>query len=288
MNNFTRCPSQDGIIDSIKEIIMKNIVKKSMVPVFAAAFCVLAAGQAQAVSVNVFQVDLSGSSYDDHIDNNSAIMTWFASQGMNTLSDVNILEDFEGQNPYWYQKSEPTGVGTFTATGNPGTGSTSYNSVTGNDSPDPHFRVRNFDANGRYNVFPIDGGTNYLDSADITELTLVLTPGLDNLFFTVTDASDIRAVTTTNVGGVSGDINFRQRNGSLWFVGIDGEGEDLTTITWATNHVLTGNPYSNDGFGLDSFGTVNSVPEPATALLLGAGLLPLMGFLRRKKEEDEV
>ncbi|CAK8721309.1 hypothetical protein GMJAKD_10510 [Candidatus Electrothrix aarhusensis] len=264
---------------------MKNIVKKSMVPVFAAAFCVLAAGQAQAVSVNVFQVDRSNLTPGG----NPEIMSWLNDRGMaNNQGNVTILEDFEGQNPDWYQNLGPTGVGTFTATGNPGTGSTSYNRASGSTSNDPYFEVRDYNANGRYNVFPVDGGTNYLDSADITELTLDLTPGLDNLFFTVTDASDIRAVTTTNVGGVSGDINFRQRNGSLWFVGIDGEGEDLTTITWATNHVLTGNPYSNDGFGLDSFGTVSghSVPEPATALLLGAGLLPLMGFLRRKKEDE--
>ncbi|MCI5164300.1 MAG: PEP-CTERM sorting domain-containing protein [Candidatus Electrothrix sp. AX5] len=64
---------------------------------------------------------------------------------------------------------------------------------------------------------------------------------------------------------------------------------ELTGITWAVNNrYAPDSPYSNDGFGLDSFGTVSghSVPEPATALLLGAGLLPLMGFLRRKKEEE--
>ncbi|MCI5210761.1 MAG: PEP-CTERM sorting domain-containing protein [Candidatus Electrothrix sp. ATG2] len=261
---------------------MKTMTKKSRVPVFATALCFLAAGQAQAVTVNVFQVNLN----DLTPAGNSEIMSWLNDQGMaNDFNNVAMLEDFEGQTSGWYQNLGDTGVGTFTATGNPGTGSSSYNSASGSTSSDPFFEVRDYEADGRYNVFPADSGTNYLDSADITELTLDLIPGLDNLFFTVTDPSDVRAITTTNTDGVSGDIDYRQRDGSLWFVGIDGEGEDLTTVSWVTNHVLTGDPYSNDGFGLDSFGTVSGhqVPEPVTTLLFGAGLIPLVGSLRRKK-----
>jgi hypothetical protein len=110
----------------------------------------------------------------------------------------------------------------------------------------------------------------------------------ENLFFTITDPSDIWADTIVSGDTGSNSIDFHQSNGSLWFVGIDGEGDMLSTVTWKTNKFYNDTAYTNDGYGLDSFGTVNQVPEPATALLLGAGLLPLMGFLRRKKEEDEV
>ncbi|MCI5166474.1 MAG: PEP-CTERM sorting domain-containing protein [Candidatus Electrothrix sp. GM3_4] len=259
---------------------MKNLTK-NIVPAFAAACLILAAGQAQAVSVSIYSGnDISG------------IQSWFSSQGATSLSDITILEDFEGQTADWYDTLDSPDLGLFTATGEPGTGSTAYRGPDG-----AHFEIRDYDANGRYNVYPLgDDGTNYLDSADITELSLQLyldedDQGLANLFFTMTDPGDVRGITTINGQTIEGtqnldDILNSQHNGSLFFVGIDGQGEDLTNVTWAVNR-SNGDVHTNDGFGVDSIGTVN-VPEPATALLLGAGLLPLMGFLRRKKEEDEV
>jgi len=257
-----------------------------MVPAFAAALCVLAAGQAQAVSVDVFEVTA---------DNAAGIYGWFQSQGMGgDLSNLTILEDFEGQATGWYEELDSMGspeLGFFEATGEPGTGSTAYKG-----GPEARFEIRDYDANGRYNVYPFgDDGTNYLDSADITQLTLNLLldeddKGFENIFFTVSDPGDVGAITTTTGmttfgnSGV-GDILSGNTNGSLWFVGVavEEEGEYLSRITWDVTKNGTG--YTNDGYGLDSIGTVNRVPEPATALLLGAGLIPLMGFLRRRKEE---
>jgi hypothetical protein len=271
------------------ENIMKNLVKKSMVPAFAAAFCFLAAGQAQAVSVDVFEVTA---------DNAAGIYGWFQSQGMGgDLSNLTILEDFEGQATGWYEELDSMGspeLGFFEATGEPGTGSTAYKG-----GPEARFEIRDYDANGRYNVYPFgDDGTNYLDSADITQLTLDLIldesdEGFNNIFFTISDPGDVGAITTstgTTTLGIegAGSITSGNQNGSLWFVGIavDEEVEGyLSRVTWdVTNN--DGTVHTNDGYGLDSIGTVNSVPEPATALLLGAGLLPLMGFLRRKKEDE--
>jgi len=273
---------------------MKNLVKKSMVPAFATALCVLAAGQAQAVSVNIFQIT------DPHsLAANAGIIGWLNAQGManDPFNNVTILEDFEGQDPGWYTDLS-TDVGTFVATGDPGTGSTSYNANHNPGSSDPYFEVRDYDANGRYNVYPFHTGTNYLDSADITQLTLELYldesgKGLKNLFFTVTDPGDIGAITTTTGIALTSEIDSRElgtidsgsSDGSLWFVGVAVDEDEgyLAQIIWDVKK-NNGTGFTDDGFGLDSLGTVN-VPEPATALLLGAGLIPLMGFLRRRKEE---
>jgi len=270
---------------------MKNLVKKSMVPAFASALLILAAGQAQAVSVSVLNTV-------DAVDN------WFTSRGAASIdadslydymglrasSTVDMLENFESVTEGWYATLGTGNVGTFTATGEPGTGSSAY---TG--GPEPRFEIRDYDANGRENVYPWGIGDNYLDSADVSEITWNLkdaAPDYGNLFFTLTDPSDVGALTTVGTsfeffgGSAAGSIE-DQLNGSLWFVGVDGQGEILEKITLATTYAASGNAHTNDGFGIDSIGTVRqSVPEPATALLLGAGLLPLMGFLRRKKEDE--
>lgn len=230
---------------------MKNLAMKSMVPALASALLILAAGQAQALSVSI-------------------------TSGFFTMpSNGIILEDFEGQPAGWYETLS-TNVGLFTAVGNPGT------------SDNPFFEVRDYNANGRYNVASLDG--KYLDSAGITALSLNLTPGYNNIFFTITNPGTLRGVTTTGshatFDNIFGDIAANSNNdGSLWFVEIADADYDLTGITWEVN-TTNGGANSNDGFSLDSFGTVNSVPEPATALLLGAGLIPLMGYLRRKKKEE--
>lgn len=265
---------------------MKNLVKKSMVPAFASALLILAAGQAQAVSVSV-------------LDSVDAVDNWFTSRGAASISagslydymglrassTVDMLENFESVTEGWYATLGTGNVGTFTATGEAGTGATAHGGGVA------LFEIRDDGQAGRENVYPWGIGDNYLDSADVSEITWTLpSHEYENIFFTLMDPSDVgaRSVAGTNVGG-SGATGYidNQLNGSLWFVGVDGEGVDLSTITLATIYAASGNAHTGDGFGLDSIGTVRqSVPEPATALLLGAGLLPLMGFLRRKKEDE--
>jgi len=247
---------------------MKNNIKKHLA--FAGA-ALLAAGittQAQALTVDVFNVSTQEAEID----------AWINSLGGQTT----VLEDFENLSTGWYQ-SLATGIGTFSITDNTlaGTGSSSYDRKVEEDGA--WFEVRDYDANGRYNT--TDPGSQYLDSADITELSLNVTDNtLNNLFFFMTDPSDVRATTTASTGGISDTVDYRQSNGSLWFIGIDAGDDFISEIIWSVNHWDTGNAYTNDGFGLDDFSTVSAVPLPGAVWLFGSVLAGFVGFKRFKKK----
>lgn len=251
---------------------MNDFIKKRMLLAFSFAFSVVVAGQAQALTISIYSA-----SQQTEIDN------WIASVGGNAI----VIEDFETVQTGWYDHLT-TAVGNFTLTDNTlaGTGSTSYATQVGGEGT--FFELRDYNADGRVNT--TEGGTNYLDTADITELSLDLNAGFNNLFFYLSDPSDIRAMTTTSAATAgtdtaSEDLNYKLPNGSLWFVGIDAGDEYLANITWSATR--NGEGYTNDGFGLDDFSTVNkaNVPEPSTALLLATGIIPLIGSrLRRKRK----
>lgn len=192
---------------------------------------------------------------------------------------VNVVEDFEGIESNWYQ-TLGTNVGTFRLNDStmPGTGTTSYKSQVDPTSSEAFFQVRGFDANGRFNTTP-DDGKRYLDSADITSFTLDVVPDtFTNLFFFMTDPSDVKARTSTSSNDITASIDYRKSNGSLWFIGIDLGTDYISQITWDVTYNEAG--YTNDGFGLDGFSTV-AVPEPLTLFLIGSGLAGL-GLYRRR------
>jgi hypothetical protein len=197
--------------------------------------------------------------------NKNAIDAWIAGQG----SKVQILEDFEDKTTGWY-KSLSTEFGTFTAAGSHGMGSTSYKHNVDKNSTEAFFAIRDASWAGRGNVTP--SGKMYLDSGDITKLSLSLTVVVPNLFFYIQDPSDQNAITT--ISALSGDngaiFNFtNQRNATLWFIGIAAlDGQMIESIVWQTSH-------QKDGFGLDQFSTVTPIPEPGTLLLLGFGIFGL-------------
>lgn len=204
----------------------------------------------------------------------------------NSVENLILLENFEdtdysdGNSIAWHEELV-TAVGTFTATGNPGTGATSSGSSTA------EFSINSTASwYGRYNTTP--NGEYWLDSGDITELTLTLAPGFsetfNSLYFYMMDPSDCGA--TTTVLGQDGEIitntvslgfNPEYSSGTNFLVGITwDEGETLESIKWEVSS-------TGDGYGLDDFSTVAPVPEPATMLLFGFGLLGLAGVSRRKK-----
>ena len=203
---------------------------------------------------------------------------------MNNLGgNVNVVEDFEGIEAGWYQ-TLGTNVGTFRLNDNTmaGTGSTSYKSQVDSTSNEAYFQIRGFDDNGRFNTTP-DDGTKYLDSADITSFTLDVVPGTyTNLFFFMTDPSDVRAKTSASSNEMTAAIDYKKSDGSLWFIGIDLGTDYISQITWDVTYNEAG--YTNDGFGLDGFSTV-AVPEPLTLLLIGTGLTGLGLYRRRLRKQ---
>jgi hypothetical protein len=215
----------------------------------------------------------------------NALNAWVSSYG---FSSYDILENFEsygdevpgstgGQTTYT-SPGGPIGLGgaMFTAVSGPGQGGMSFN----NSEPKIGVIDRGTPNSGRTLRWdtPSDFDDQYLDSGDVQEITLT---GLnyDYLFFFMFDVADTGGeMTLTEGSGTFDTILSGQPNGQITFVGIYGNGDPIQEIAWSMTT-------AGDGFGLDNFGVPSSapaIPEPATMLLLGSGLMGL-GVIGRKK-----
>jgi PEP-CTERM motif len=204
--------------------------------------------------------------------------TWISSTFAAGSTAVS-LEDFEGYTPAVnFNAAHLTGAGTFTPSGLPssgsGTGNVEFSILDAATSP----------FSGRYNTTP--GGDNWLDSNDITELTLAPLNSITSLFFFIGDANDVggalRLEITTAGGTTTWNFPTAQPNGSLYFVGIsDFSPGEITSIRLVQTN-------THDGYALDDFGTVSvgQTPEPGTLGLMGLGLVGLMARFRRRPKRQ--
>jgi hypothetical protein len=227
------------------------------------------ASPAFAISIKIWEVT----------DENTAnINNWIGSQD----GSVHVLEDFENIDTGWYSEKE-TGVGTFIADGKIGNGATSYNKDKNTDeySIYPYFSIQESDTSwyGRSNTTESEGASQWLDSGDITALTLTIEDNsLKNLFFYIQDPADSGASTilVVNEDFVNFESFNQNQDKASFFVGITLEEDDkgpISSLTWLTTT-------QSDGFGLDDFSTIHN-PEPATMLLFGFGLIGIAGITRK-------
>lgn len=84
---------------------------------------------------------------------------------------------------------------------------------------------------------------------------------------------------TTGTGSLSGTINFTA--GSVYTSVLQPRG--LTTGLFTTNVNNAAGGQVATGYEFAANGLVDVIPEPTTMALFGAGLLPLAGFLRRRR-----
>lgn len=230
----------------------------------ASLVLIAAMGLAQAANITI----LSATSIADAVNERNA---WIATN-FGRQATANMLTTFEGIGLGTYTNLT-TAAGTFTVGPNAlgslgaGTGALEFSVLNSTTTP----------FSGRYDTTP--GGTEWLDSNDITDLKL--STSLTSLFFFITDVNDQGGVLNIRTADGTQRSAFKPwgADGNIYFVGILG-GNSLSSIEWLNNSRA-------DGFGVDDFGTVKmsdppaSVPEPGSFVLIGCGLVVLPLMIRR-------
>ena len=198
-------------------------------------------------------------------DENAWILSNF---GSNYKPD--ILESFEeftasNQNTY---SSLTTAVGTFSVM----SGSLPGDPVLSNGNKKDQFAILNAadsPYSGRYDTTP--GGNNWLDSNDISQVQLATS--LNTLFFMITDVNDSGGTLTIKTADGTSSSAFAPptvaKNGNIYFVAIQSS-SSIGKVMWLNNS-------TNDGWGVDDFGTPIDppsapTPEPGTLSIAGIGL----------------
>lgn len=246
---------------------------KTFIKTLLAASVLVAAGAAQAATINI-SYSTSATAEADFIASLTGGIT--ATETFEDEATNGNAEYFGGNDQSnWEDRavSYSTDVGTFELV-------TAGQSI---GNPNNHQLMIESARTGEFGRQAIEDNDDFwLDSNDAETVVWTLGAPLSGSFnafgFWLADASDVSAdLTLTFSDGSSSNwslITYPQANGDLKYVTVTSSQNILGgTLTFS-------NTTDNDGWGIDNV-TVGSLPEPGTLLLMGLGLLGL-GAARRR------